>query len=414
MKRTLPFILVVLALLLTSLACSLPITAPPTPTATLTAPPAIPPTNTLVPPPTLTLEPPTPEPAQLPYQPAGFIVSPPGGGSVSIYDRNVQFITGLSTPGYWGDNLSSAHLAGRLSGGTANLAFIYYSWDVQALSAGTLGATNSLLSLTDFFRLVGVPGSPYIAYVRTEYTDTGLRSYLIAGDYATIASAPVARSVMDSSYNAMRPLAIADDHGTPLGIYYTFVPFGIGGDIVFEPRTSLNYLDLATNEVQTLLSVDTSPIGLSPDLTWVAYTGLAPNPITIAPLANLGSPLVIPLLPDSDRGAGDAVFSPDNQYVAWKEGSGWMMAETPNFHATIRIATTSGTVSAQIPDSAIKPLIGNPTAIWLEPAGWLDGQTLLLVARGDDYDQPMLLRVNADGSGLAVLMPGSLAGFVYP
>ena len=91
-----------------------------------------------------------------------------------------------------------------------------------------------------------------------------------------------------------------------------------------------------------------------------------------------------------------------------------MMSETPNFRATIRIATTSGTITAQIPDTALSALIGNPASIWVEPVGWLDNGTLLIEARGDEWEQATLLRVNPDGSGLAILVPGGFMGFIYP
>jgi hypothetical protein len=197
-------------------------------------------------------------------------------------------------------------------------------------------------------------------------------------------------------------------------VYYTTIPYGIGGDIVFEPRQNLKYLDLASYQGSEVLDIGTSPSGFSPDLTWLAFTALHSGPMRLAPLANLGAAITLPLLPDSDRGAGDAVFSPDNQYIAWKEGSGWMMSETPNFHATIRIVTTSGAITAQISDADIAALIGNPSNVWVQPVGWLDNTTLLLEARGDEWNEASLLRVNPDGSGLAYLVPGGFMGFVYP
>jgi hypothetical protein len=197
-------------------------------------------------------------------------------------------------------------------------------------------------------------------------------------------------------------------------LYYTTIPYGIGGDIVFEPRRSLSYLDLTTYQSWELLGIGSSPSAFSPDLSWLAFTPVHVGPMSIAPISDLNNSITMPLLPDSDRGAGGAVFSPDNQYVAWKEGSGWMMSETPNFHATIRIATISGAITAQIPDSAIAALVGNPSSIWVEPVGWLDAGTLLLEVRGDDWGNASLLRVSPDGSGLAFLVSGGFMGFVYP
>lgn len=46
-----------------------------------------------------------------------------------------------------------------------------------------------------------------------------------------------------------------------------------------------------------------------------------------------GENISYPLLAAVDqRGAGEASFSPNNQYLAWMEANGWQMAEAPNFH----------------------------------------------------------------------------------
>ena len=412
----------ILSILLANLACTIPqiSSAVPTPTET------IPPTATLLPTETPAAQVPTespptstPEPTTLPYQPAGYYVAPSGGGNILVYDLNNQVITQLSAPGLYGDNPSYAHLSGRLSNGPQDFSLVYFTWESSSLSVSNQSGVTPLLDFQNFYMLAGIPAQPYVAFVNLDYSETGLISYLTVGDVSGLPSAPVAMTVADSESYAVRPLALADAEGQPLGVYYTSVPYGIGGDIVFEPRRSLSYLELASYRPNEVLGVGLSPAGLSPDLTWVAYTALTngpvtASPLTIAPIANLANPVSIPLLPESDRGAGAAVFSPDNQYIAWKEGSGWMMSETPNFHATIRIATTSGTITAQIPDSALSALIGNPASIWVEPVGWLDNGTLLIEARGDEWEQATLLRVNPDGSGLAILVPGGFMGFIYP
>ena len=331
-----------------------------------------------------------------------------------LYDQYNQVISQLSAPGLYGDNPSYAHLSGHLSNGAQDLALLFFTWESRTLNITSMDGVTTLVSVPDFYMLAGIPANPNIVYVNLEYADAGLRSSMIVGDLATLPSASPIMTISDSESNAVRPLAFAAETGQPIGVYYTFVKYGIGGDIVFEPRQSLNYLDLDSLLSRQVLNIATSPAGLSSDLTWLAYTPLHNGALTIAPVANLSSPITLPLLPDSDRGAGAAVFSPDNQLLAWKEGSGWMMAETPDFRATIRIATTTGTISAQIPDSAISALIGNPASIWVEPVGWLDNGTLLIEARGDDWEQASILRVSPDGTGLAYLVPGGFMGFIYP
>lgn len=421
MKSILPLTFIAALLTLISLACNLPQQASTAPAPTDTSTPTLTPTAvpltvqattevlpTAVPPPD------TPEPTQPPYQPAGFFVVPKPGGSIVVYDRNNQVIAQFSAPGLYGDNPAYTHLAGHLSEGPSALSIAFFSWENNALMLTDLNGARELRTVVNFFMLAGVPASPYLAFAQVEYAESALRSSLTASDFTSISTAPSVMSVVDTAIYAVRPLAIAHDQSTPTGVYYTTVPYGIGGDIVFEPRRTLSFLDLATYQSWELLGIGSSPSAFSPDLSWLAFTPTQAGPLSIAPIANLSNPITLPLLPDSERGAGAAVFSPDNQYVAWKEGRGWMMSETPNFQATIRIATTSGAITAQIPDTAIAALVGNPSSIWVEPAGWLDAGTLLLEVRGDDWGNPSLLRVSPDGSGLAFLVAGGFMGFVYP
>jgi len=44
----------------------------------------------------------------------------------------------------------------------------------------------------------------------------------------------------------------------------------------------------------------------------------------------------------------------------------------------------------------------------------LDGETLLIGLRGDNWEDAYLLRVNPVGSDLALLVTGSFVSFIYP
>jgi hypothetical protein len=425
MKPTHVFPRLLFLLFLVSLACTLPPIAPiaTPPTATLPAAPpdsnkatltATPPnaTNTPLPPTETPTQTPTEPLAASPYQPAGYVIAPPGGGSAVLYDLAGQVISRFPAPGFFGDTSGHAILVGPFTDDPASLALVYYSWETTALMVTNQSEVRTLMSAPNFYTLVGLPDIPFIAFTYAEFADTGLRSSLIVGDYPALPTAPVMMTVLNTDGNAVRPLGITTNQGEPVGVYYTTVPFGIGGDIVFEPRRTLSYVNTTTYEPREVLGIATNPVGLSPDLTWLAYTPVDIGPLSISPLASLGNQITVPLLVDSDRGAGAAYFSPDNHYLAWKEGSGWLMAETPNFHATIRIATTTGSITAEVPDSTISALLGS-NAAWVEPVGWLDAQTLLIEVRGDDWENVTLIRVNYDGSGLAVLIQGTFVDFIY-
>jgi hypothetical protein len=215
-------------------------------------------------------------------------------------------------------------------------------------------------------------------------------------------------------------MAVEAENGDPQGVWYTLVPWGIGGDIVFPPRKGLFHLNINNLEHQLHLTEDFNPLGMSSDLMLVAYTPAdngfiegANNRLTIYNLSTqVGT--YIDLDPSSNRGAGYAVFSPDKFYLAWMEGSGWQMAEVPDFTSRVRIASIAGAISADIPASTFASAAGDPTVTHVVPVGWLDAENLLVEARGDDWYSPALIKVRYDGSGMTKIGQGSFAGFIYP
>jgi len=97
------------------------------------------------------------------------------------------------------------------------------------------------------------------------------------------------------------------------------------------------------------------------------------------------------------------------------EGSGWMMAETPNFHSRVRIVNTNdGTITADLTDSVFASSASDPTARTVRPVGWLDGEYLLVQVIGDDYNNPRLVKVRYDGTNMSYLATGTFLEFLYP
>jgi hypothetical protein len=236
------------------------------------------------------------------------------------------------------------------------------------------------------------------------------------GTLQGLAGASPALSITNFESYALHPLAVRAEGGEPAGVWYTYAPYGIGGDIVFPPRGGLYYLQLATGASIEVLAPETCPSSLSPDQAWIAFVPRAAGPLTIRNLAT-SQETAFPLLPDSDRGAGRAVFSPGNQHVAWMEAHGSMWADPSTFRTTVRIASIpDGQIidlpAAEIPSSVLPGLSG-PGDMWLVPEGWLDESTLLLQASYNSPERSVVLQTNADGTGLAYLAPGILAGFLY-
>jgi hypothetical protein len=203
-------------------------------------------------------------------------------------------------------------------------------------------------------------------------------------------------------------------------IWYTHQPWGIGGDIVFPPYEGLLHLDLKTGSETLLLALGFNPVGLSPDKAIVAYVpaGMSylnePNPSLKLYNINSGTITEILLLPGSERGAGYATFSPNNGYVAWMEASGWQMAEVPNFTSRVRIADLNGNILADLPVSTLAEVTSVTNPSWAKPVGWLNGEILIVEILGDNWNNPALVTVRYDGSGLTYLAPGRFAGLVYP
>ena len=228
-------------------------------------------------------------------------------------------------------------------------------------------------------------------------------------------AAPV--SVIDDPESwAIKPILVEAEGGTPTKVWFTHTAYGIGGDIVFEPRKGLFILDLATGQDITILANDASPWAVSTDRKWIAYTSnlLPPNSMCVENL-DLGSEACFPALSaDDPRGAGDAVLSPDAQYVAWMEGDGWQMAEVPNFTATVRVGQTDGTVIVDLPTGSFESAAGIGPLSRAEPVAWLDTQTVIVQVRGQEWSQVVLLRYNVLNQEIRSLVSGEFVGLLYP
>ncbi len=409
MKNTKRASLTVGFLFIFTLACSL-FSAPPMDPVPIT--------------PVLSAEEPAAEAAPA-FQPIPSAILPTGiltvnNGTLSLYDRDGYTLTQISTPGLSYPDESNLHIAGAVPVGGTSIPLVYFSFEQNSsLLFSNAGQVTTLLSSPNFAGLVGAQGKPVIAYSTAEYLTESLVSGLFVGTIQSLPSAEAILSNNDPDGWALTPIAVDIEEEQVVGVWYSSRPWGIGGDIVFEPRRTLSYLELQSGMAHQYLGADANPSTLSADRQWVAYTNDTSVEAGVGAMAirNLatGKTISYPLQNAIDqRGAGEASFSPNNQYIAWMEGSGWQMAEIPNFRSVVRVGNMNGNVVAEFADTALLGVSGLSTVQRVEPVGWFDDNTLVVMARGEYWDDAVLIAADIPSQSTQLLAQGVFVGFTYP
>ena len=382
--------------------------------------PAAPPTATQPP---VQVEPTKPPATEAPPQPTESVNLPSGLATakenlLTFYNLNGTQISQVELPQLTFPGRNRIHLAGTMpaNGGVVPLLYFSFESEEALLFRDGNGQIFSLLSGPSFLGLTGVPGQPIVAFSQIEYLENSLRSKIYVGTPQTLMSAAPVRVIDDPESWAIQPILVEVKDGIPTKVWFTRTAYGIGGDIVFEPRKGLFILDLATGQDITILENDASPWAVSTDRNWVAYTSnlLPPNSMCVKNL-DLEAEACFPALPaDEPRGAGDAVLSPDAQFVAWMEGDGWQMADVPNFTATVRVGQMDGTVIVDLPTNSFDSAAGIGPLSRAEPVAWLDNQTVVVQVRGQEWSQVALLRYDVLNQDIGSLASGEFVGSLYP
>jgi len=412
-----------LIFLLTGLACALPNVTVNWPTET---PPAVPPSTSPSPAPVLptpvppTVQPTPGQPEVVPspapggvFLPIGLAVVPLDRTVVQVFGPDGQLLGEMSVPGLESADMEKVHLAGGWSAGRPPVAYFTFNNGGQIL-VNTNEQITVLVNTPNFAGMLGAPGQPFLAYSLAELGPNGLSGRLYAAPIASLAGAAPIISFNDPDGRAVKPLAIRVENGAPTGVWYARRPWGIGGDIVFDPTDGIYYVSLSDGAVTEKMGADARSASLSPDQAWASYASGEPGngALHVHNLLN-GADFRFDLLPASDRGAGYGVFSPASTKIAWMEGSGSGMADVPNFHATVRVGTTQGAWLADYPDTMIANLLGSPVA-WVQPVGWLDENRLVLQVRGANWDDSSLVIVDVATNLPTRLAAGTFVEFVYP
>jgi hypothetical protein len=408
MKTKIRIVLSIAIVGITSLACGLISTPVPPPAATQT-PVQVEPT---IPPATET----APQPAAVSVLPSGLATAK--DNVLTFYDFNGVQVSQVALPQQTFPGRDRIHLAGRMpdSGGVVPLLYFTFENEEALHYRDGDGQIFSLLSGNSFLGLTGVPGEPIVAFSQGDLMESNMRSKIYAGSLQTLSSAAPVSVIDDPESWAIKPLLVDTQGDALTKIWYTRIAYGIGGDIVFEPRKGLFVLDMATGQASTILDNSVSPWAISTDREWVAYASpnVPPNSMCLKNLGS-GTEVCYPALSASEpRGAGDAFLSPDAGYVAWMEGDGWQMAEVPSFTATVRVGQQDGTVVADLPMKNFEAAAGIGTVSRAEPVGWLDNQTVIVQVRGQEWSQVAQLHYNVGTGETSYLVPGEFVGLMYP
>ena len=369
------------------------------------------------------------------FIPAGVIVNPRriqtgATDSFVFYPPDGLNLGEMSAP-----YADSPHAAGAYQG-SLTFPLVFHSFDTenrtQSIKVNKDGQVADLLSLSErsmVTNLVGVPREALILYAVFQPLDIGaLQTQFFLGNVDSLATAAPILTLESSESRYWKPVAIRMKDGAPKGIWFTRQPYGIGGEIVFMHQEGLSYLDLASGTIYEALYADANFSSLSQDQMWIAYTtrGDSGSNFFIHNLSVLGEPVLIPTLPESDRGAGDGLFSPSNKYIVWREAQGSLM--DGNFHSTIRVATLDGQIVNNFVDTmfydvlqpqAVQtsknplPQFGEGTQI--SPAGWLNDKTFLVQATSPEKPHDgALVKVNVLTGEMTFFAYGNFAGWFYP
>lgn len=333
---------------------------------------------------------------------------------LSVVDLDGAAITELKTPGIILAEQQRVHIAGNMPVGQFTAPLVYYSSENGGVIRQNMdGEITDLANVPFLLAMVGVPGQPLAAYSTAELTGSGVHTALYMSSLQDMENVEPVLVDDNTQSLAYKPLALDMAGGQPTGVWFTKEPYGIGGgDIIYWLHYGLYYYDTSTDKVVEYLDESWSPSGVSSDSMLTAYTAAdydLDHPMTVGVLAAEDEETIFYLNKNNERGAGYAVFSPDNRRVAWMECGGSMM--DASLHCVVKIGVMDGTI---LYDSAISSAIGGGPVYWVQPMGWLDNDTVLVQIRRYDSDRPQLVSINVDNGSIAEVCEGNFIGFVYP
>jgi len=351
--------------------------------------------------------------------PKGVFINTNDGIGLTYVNLQGQSITELKTPGISLPDPHYVHIAGSIPPGPIQVPLVYFAYQPEAALMVSANNQIELLMKSMYFNgLTGAEGSPVIAFTLLNPKENGLESKLFVSTLKNIPQAAAVFTQIDSQNSlSIVPIAV-DAKGDKInGVWFTKRPWGIGGDIVFDPFGGLFYYDYAKREVREILDIKQDFQGLALDRSLAASVDNANPGQGFIKVLNIktSNTTSVSLDPTSDRGGGYVEFSPDNRFMAWMEASGFQLSETPNFHCRIRVAQMGGTPGPvrDVTDTTLADALGYAQVSRLKPVGWLDNQTALIEVRQESWEKASLVKLDVVTGKLSEFSQGSFVGFGY-
>jgi hypothetical protein len=355
------------------------------------------------------------------YNPKGLLVDPGDDSGLKFYNTSGQLIQSIDAEGITDPDPKNIFPAGSGATGELSMPLVYHSWEPEVgLRIMADNQTSLLRPTSAFFSMTGACGQAALAFSEIQIEESVPHSYLYAGSLDELETVSAFLEWEDQTTQmALMPVAVKAIGGNPKGVWYTHSAWGIGGvDLVFPITRGLFYYDLTSDENLTFLDGTRSFQGISPDMKFAGSVAFQPQENSFMQATNLVSNETVdfPLKTSSRRGAGYAVFSPDNQYIAWMEGSGSLASDPADFQAVVRVGSlTSGNVEIELDSAVAAQQIPDAGEVnFLKPVGWLDGQSLLMEAKAADWSRTYLLRLNLYDRTTKLFCTGSFVSFIYP
>jgi putative hemolysin len=315
------------------------------------------------------------------------------------------------------------HAAGYITDGILSTPLVFWSWNTEQpdlhLDVNSNGNITTLLKITEptrFTAMIGIPASPVIAWSTIQSGENGalLRSQVYMGEFQSLADVTPVLTLDSRESKYITPLAIRTEDQHPVGIWFTWHLYGIGGTpALFINNYGLYYFDVAANTVYEFLSQDKLFTDLSANQAVAAWVpNGASADIQITDLVNAQT-ISFPKLPGSERSAGSAVLSPSGTYIAWQEGTGLEPGQNPAI--TIRVGTREGYIIGEYQHAVLTGTSGLGMDTDIDLLGWLSDEIVLVGVRHSGKDgASAIVAVNVNTNELTLFAEGEFAGFAYP